>query len=77
MDPNETRPWMYLLMFVTRSTWNVVGLVVGVAASYGLWHSIEPIRQRILFSAFAFVLIFFACLAIGIRQEYQDEDSEK
>ena len=28
MDPNETRPWMYLLMFVTRSIWNVVGLVV-------------------------------------------------
>jgi hypothetical protein len=51
--------------------------VVGVAASYRLRHFGEPIRKRIPFSVFAFVVICFACLAVGIRQEYQNEDGEQ
>ena len=77
MRPDETRPMAYLFEFVFRSKWNVVGLMLGIVVASAIWHFVEPIREKIVLAVISFVLIFFGCMAIGIKREYQEEDRDQ
>lgn len=77
MQPDDESPLAYLLEFLFRSQWNVVGLILGFLVAYAIWHFVEPIQVRIVLAAISYVLIFFGFMAIGIKKEYQKEDQGK
>ena len=77
MRPDEIRAMAYLFQFVFRSKWNVMGLLLGIAVAYAIWHFVEPIREKIVLAVISFVFIFFGCMAIGIKREYQKEDRDQ
>jgi len=57
MRPNEINPLAYLIEFVFRSKWNVVGLILGFVVAYAIWHFVEPIREKIVLAVMSYILI--------------------
>ena len=63
-----------LAYFVLRSPWNVIGFALAFAGSAAIWHWVEAIQLKMVLAAACWILLFFGCVAIGIKREYREED---
>ncbi len=74
MQLHDNRGIADLMQFIFRSPWNVAGLILSFVVAYAICDFVEPIQLRIVLAAISCVLIFFGCVAIGIKREYRKED---
>ena len=58
-----------LIGLLTSPLWLLLGLILGLAAAYAVWHFGASLTHRAELSAVAYVAVMALCLIIGAKRE--------